>query len=294
MNQPQHRSEYFGARNLSIRRKPVHDRWPHKAAIRKSLNSSGAAIHQQARPLSCAQPHQPLNAGLALCGDHRAHLNAGIHAVAHYPIGCGIGNCLHKLAVHTTDRDCQRCCQAALAGIAKRGISHDAGRHLQVSIGQHHNWILCATLRLHAFTIGCGPRVHMPRHRRAAHKSYRVHKRMIQNRIDRHRPAIHQIDHSFGQLKLVQQIKHALHCHRAALGRLQNECVAACQRIWQIPKCNHAGKIERRDRGAYAHGLPDHVLVNAARNVLRVIALHQHWNAAGHLHVLHRPCQLAA
>ena len=51
------------------------------------------------------------------------------------------------------------------------------------------------------------------------------------------------------------------------------------------------GKIKRRDRGHHAERLADHHLVDAARDVFEVVALHHRGNSAGHFHIFDGPAQ---
>ena len=50
----------------------------------------------------------------------------------------------------------------------------------------------------------------------------------------------------------------------------------AAMRVRQIPKGDHAGEVERRNRGAYTHRLADHHLVNARRDIFNKLTLHHH------------------
>ena len=71
------------------------------------------------------------------------------------------------------------------------------------------------------------------------------------------------------------------HGERHALGRFEDESVAAGDGVGQKPERNHAGKIKWRDRGDHAERLADHHFVDAAGDVFEVVALHHHRNAAG-------------
>ena len=104
-------------------------------------------------------------------------------------------------------------------------------------------------------------------------------------RVDHGLAAIDQIDHALGQAGLFQQFVDVAHGERHALARLENECVSGGDGVGQIPERNHAGKIERHDRGGDAERLADHHLVDAAGDVFQVVALHHHRNAAGDFHV---------
>ena len=70
--------------------------------------------------------------------------------------------------------------------------------------------------------------------------------------------------------------------------------VAAGDRVGQEPERDHRREVERRDGRDDAERLADHELVDAAGDVLEVVALHQDRDAAGDLDVLDAAPQLAA
>ena len=75
--------------------------------------------------------------------------------------------------------------------------------------------------------------------------------------------------------------KAAGHGERDALGRLEDEGVAAGNGVGQKPERDHRGEIEGNDGGDDAERLADHHFVDAGSDVFEVVALHHHGDAAG-------------
>ena len=121
--------------------------------------------------------------------------------------------------------------------------------------------------------------------RRGAHEADGAHVGMVQQRIDSGFAADDQVHDAFGQTGLMQQLDQPPRGERHALGRLQNERVAAGDGVGQKPQRNHRREIERRDRRGDAERLADHDFVDAAGDIFEVVTLHQGRDAAGHFHV---------
>src|SRR5581483_8546779 len=77
-------------------------------------------------------------------------------------------------------------------------------------------------------------------------------------------------------------------------GRLEHEGVAARDRNRKHPHRNHRGKIERRDAGAYAKGLPHRPRIDSVSYRLAEFAFKQMGNAAGEFDHLEPARHLAA
>ncbi len=117
-------------------------------------------------------------------------------------------------------------------------------------------------------------RVDVSRHRSRPYEADSAHLRVLQQNVHRRLGAIHQIQHARGKSDGIDQLKDALHGERHFFGRLQDERIPAGNRIRQKPERNHRRKIEGRDCGYHSQWLPDHDLVNPARYVFQVVALH--------------------
>src|ERR1700733_14487378 len=109
---------------------------------------------------------------------------------------------------------------------------------------------------------------------------------MVEQRVDGGFASVDQIYDAFGQASLFEELVNVPHGEWNALGRFEDESVASCDRVRQIPEGDHAGKIEGDDGGGDAEGLANHHLVDAASDVFQVVALHNHMNAAGHFDIL--------
>ena len=176
--------------------------------------------------------------------------------------------------------------ETALARAAESAVADDLRRQLHVGIGQDDDVILCAALALHALAAGRGAPVHMPGHRRRADETDGAYLRMIAKRVDHLAPAINQIHHALGQAGFLEQFERAPHRKRDALGRLEDERVAASDRVRQKPINDHRREIEGRDGRDHTQRLADLDFVHARRYVFQYMALHHHGDAASHFDVL--------
>ena len=109
---------------------------------------------------------------------------------------------------------------------------------------------------------------------------------MVEQRVDDSFAAVDQVDNALRQSGLLEQFEDVAHRERHALGGLEDEGVAARDRVRQKPERDHPGKVEGHDRGDDAERLANHHFVDAARDVFEVVALHHHGNAAGDFDVL--------
>jgi len=104
---------------------------------------------------------------------------------------------------------------------------------------------------------------------------------MVEKGIDRGFSAVDQMHYAFWQSSFFEEFVNVAHGKRDALGWLEDKCVASRDGVGQIPERNHAGKVEGHDGGGDADGLADHHLIDAARHIFEVVALHHHGNATG-------------
>ena len=92
---------------------------------------------------------------------------------------------------------------------------------------------------------------------------------------------------------LVQQLGEEDRRRRVLLGRLEDERVAARDRVGEHPHRHHRREVERRDAGDDAERLADLVDVDAGRDLLAEAALEQVRDAARELEVLEAAGDLA-
>ncbi len=246
------------------------------------------------RAFSQAFVDHVLDAGSALRGDDRTHLNAILQPVADYPLLCGFhqggGEVFTSLLAY---RDDQGGCQAALPGVAEDAVGDDLGSHLQVGVRQDDQGILRPALCLDALAGGRAAGIDVPRHLGRADEAHCRDAGMVQNGVDRFRGAVDQVDHPRREGKLLEQAEHLVHGDGCALGGLDKHGIAARQGIRQEPERDHPREIERGDDGTYPHRLAQDVLVDTGGDILQDAALHHQRDAASHLHVLNRPAHLA-
>ena len=107
---------------------------------------------------------------------------------------------------------------------------------------------------------------------------------MLEEHVDRFLVALHDIEHALGQPGLRKQTGQKQGSRWVALGRLQDEGVAAGDRERKHPHRDHHRKIERGDPRAHAQRLAQGEVVDAAPHVVAELALEQLRHAAREFH----------
>ena len=92
---------------------------------------------------------------------------------------------------------------------------------------------------------------------------------------------MHQAHNSGGNARLVADLHDALRREWRALGWLQDEGVPTGDCEWQHPHRHHEGEVEWGDAGNDADREAHHLGVDAARNLVKVLAHQQGRSAAG-------------
>ena len=116
---------------------------------------------------------------------------------------------------------------------------------------------------------------------RLADERDRVDVGVVEDRTDCIARAMHEVDDARRNLvDVCDQLDDALGGARVALGRLQDEGVAAGDGVGQEPQRDHRREVERRDRGADADGLAHELDVHSCRDPFQVLALEQVGDAA--------------
>ena len=247
-----------------------------------------SAIDQHLGSLFLPNSNERFDPLFALLGNHRAHLHAIFEAIAHSQLRGRFRDGVAEGLLRFADGDGYRHSQATLPGAPKGAVADDLRRHLHVGIRQNDHGILRAALALRAFPFFSGTRVDVAGYRSGTDKADGTHPRIVNQCVDRDLAAIHQVYDALGQPRFFDQFIDVPHRQRDALRRLQDEGIPRRNRIGQKPERNHARKVERHDRSRHTQRLADHHLVDAARDIFQVVALHHHRNAAGHLHILDR------
>ena len=129
--------------------------------------------------------------------------------------------------------------------------------------------------------------------RRRADEADRGDVGVLEDPVDGHLVALHDVEAPGRQAGLGQQLGEEQRRRRILLARLEHERVAAGEGVGEHPHRHHRREVERRDAGDDAERLADRVDVDAGRGLLAVAALHQVRDAAGELDVLEPAGDLA-
>ena len=129
--------------------------------------------------------------------------------------------------------------------------------------------------------------------RRAADEADGRDPGVLEEPVDGDPVALDDVEDAVGHARLAEQLGERQRRRGVLLGRLQDERVAAGDRVGEHPHRHHAREVERRDAGDHAERLADLVDVDAGRGLLRVAALEQAAEAAGELQDLDAPRDLA-
>ena len=184
---------------------------------------------------------------------------------------------------------------AALAGAAVGGGGDGVGGDVEVGVGQDDGVVLRAAERLHALAVGVAVSWTCLAIGVEPTKDTASISRVREQRVDRLLVAVDDLEGAVGQPGLAassraQEQRRA----RVALGRLEDEGVAARERDREHPHRDHAGEVERRDAGDDAERLALARRVHARGDLLGRLALHQVRDAAGELDDLEAALDLAA
>ena len=95
-----------------------------------------------------------------------------------------------------------------------------------------------------------------------------------QNGVDHFLVAVDDVEDAGGQAGLDEQFRDAQRHARIALGRLQDEGIAAGERRRDLPERDHGGEVERRDAGDHAERLAHRIDVDAGAGAVGELALH--------------------
>jgi hypothetical protein len=129
--------------------------------------------------------------------------------------------------------------------------------------------------------------------RRRANERHGRNVRVLEDPVDRDLVAVDDVEHAGRNARLGQELGEVERGRRILLGRLQDERVAARDRVREHPHRDHRREVERRDAGHDAERLADLVDVDAGGHLLRVAALHQVRHAGRELQVLEAAGDLA-
>jgi hypothetical protein len=98
---------------------------------------------------------------------------------------------------------------------------------------------------------------------------------VVEDRVDRLLVAVDDLQDALGQARLDHQFGQHQRHRRVALGRLEDEGVAAGDGRAELPHRDHGGEVERRDAGGHAQRLAHRIHVDAGAGALGEFALQQ-------------------
>ena len=122
--------------------------------------------------------------------------------------------------------------------------------------------------------------------RRAADEADRANVRVLEDPIDGHPIALDDVEDAVGHACLGQQLGDVERGRWVLLGRLEDERVAAGDRVGEHPHRDHGRKVERGDAGDDTQGLANLIDVDPARDLLAEAALEEVWDPRRELEVL--------
>ena len=146
--------------------------------------------------------------------------------------------------------------------------------------------VLRAAERLDPLAVGRAGLVDVAGHGRAADERHRVDVGVRQQGVHRLAVALDDVEDAVGEAGLLDQLGQNERGRGVLLGRLQDERVAARQRVGQHPQRDHDREVERGDAGDHADGLSHRVNVEAARHLRAVRALQELGDTARELDAL--------
>ena len=106
---------------------------------------------------------------------------------------------------------------------------------------------------------------------------------MVEDRIDRFLVAVDDVEHAVREARLLEQLPDQHRGRRIALGRLQDEGVAAGDRHRIHPHRHHGREVERRDAGDDAERLAVGPGVDLRADIAAELALQEMRDAAGEI-----------
>ena len=176
--------------------------------------------------------------------------------------------------------------QAPFPGAAVERLRDHVDGTVEVRVRHDDDEVLGASESLDALSGVRGSPVDGPGDRRGSDEGDGADSWVIADRLDDLASPVDEIDDSRGQIALLQQLDHPSLRQRHLLGRLDEKRVPGRDREGEKPERHHGGKVERRDRRADSHRLPDHAAVDPGGDVLETVAHHERWGSAGDLDTL--------
>src|SRR6267142_859709 len=184
VNETEYRAEDFRIGKPAGGRQAIKDGWREEIAGFVTGNFRVTAVKNGFCAFADACGDEGLDALLALFGDDRTHLDAGVQAIADANCGGGVGDGVAESFLRFANRDGNGNREAALARAAERAIADDLRGQFHVRVRQDDDVVLRTALALHALAAGGGARIHMLRHGRGTNEADRANLRMVAQRVN--------------------------------------------------------------------------------------------------------------
>ncbi|MNM57858.1 hypothetical protein D3C81_690760 [compost metagenome] len=191
----------------------------------------------------------------------------------------GIGNLVTDAHGHG-DR------HAALAARTVGSTHQRADGIVQFSIRHQHRVVLGTAQGLHALAALGAFGIDVLGDRGRADEAQRLDLRGFDQCVHRFLVAVHHVQHALGQARLVQQLGDQQGGARVALGRLEDEAVAAGDGQRVHPQRHHGREVERGDASDHADWLQIGPGIDVRADVAAVLTLEDFRCSRGELDVL--------
>ncbi len=183
--------------------------------------------------------------------------------------------------------------EAAFSGLAKGAREDGRNGAVEVRVRDDQDVVLRAREGLHPLPVRGGGGVDVVGGRGGSDEGNRVDPRVGEERVDRGRIAVDEVERSRRKPRFRDQPSEEGRGKRNALGRLQDEAVAADEGQWPHPERDHHREVEGGDAGHDPYRLAEERRVHSGRDVLEEVALHRRGGRRGELRRLDPPPDLA-
>ena len=135
-------------------------------------------------------------------------------------------------------------------------------------------WFLAPPKHCTRLPVGAAARIDVLRDRRRADEADGLDVGIVEDGVDHFLVAVDDVEDAGRQAGLDEQFGNAQRHARIALGRLQDEGVAAGDRRRDLPQRDHGREVERGDAGDDAERLAHRIDVDAGAGAVGELALH--------------------
>src|SRR5271166_3522247 len=249
VDEAEHGAEDFGGRKFACGRNPVNDGGSDEVARLVTRDSGTTAIVRNGGAISGALGDEAFDAGAAVGGDHGAHANAFVEAVAHLDgtgeVADGVTEPLLSFAYCDGDGDSK----TTLSGAGESALADDGGCGVEVGVGQNDGVILGSALALYALAVGGSAGVDVLGDGRGADEADGADLGMVKDGVHGFASAVDKADDALGQVEALEQSECKLHGEWNFFRWLQEEAVAASDGVGEVPEGNHRREVEGSDGG---------------------------------------------